>query len=135
MQHHIAMIRKLRKANNLTQQQVADYLHLDRSTYAYYESGRTKINIDILSRLAKFFQISLGQLIGEDPTLTTSATISDGTDAESKAHEAMLINESVARFQQINSDEQYLIILFRSATPEQRSNILTQAAKLSAESK
>ena len=127
MQHYIPLIRKLRKASNLTQQQVADYLHLDRSTYAYYESGRTKINIDILSRLARFFQISLGQLVGEEPPTITTAILSDGTD-EAQALEAMLINESASRFQQISRDEQHLIILFRSATPEQRNNILAQAA-------
>ena len=56
------IIRKLRKEKGLTQQQVADHLHLDRSTYAYYESGRSKLNADIIVKLAHFYQVrSLGR--------------------------------------------------------------------------
>ena len=58
------IIRKLRRERNLTQQQVADYLHLDRSTYTYYETGRTQINIDIVIKLAHFYKVSYATLIG-----------------------------------------------------------------------
>jgi len=58
------IIRALRKEKGLTQQQAADYLHLDRSTYAYYESGRSKLNADIIARLAHFHQIRYEVLLG-----------------------------------------------------------------------
>jgi len=61
------IIRALRKEKGLTQQQVADYLHLDRSTYAYYESGRSKLNADIIVRLARFYQIRYAVLLGDEP--------------------------------------------------------------------
>jgi len=44
------IIRNLRKERGLTQRQVADYLQIDRSTYAYYESGRTRTNIDVMGQ-------------------------------------------------------------------------------------
>ena len=119
--HYVKLLKTLRKENGLTQQQVADHLHLDRSSYAYYESGRTKINIDILIRLAQFFQISLAMLVGEElpPQLDDSATEEDIA--------AALINESVSRFAQLTRDEQYLVILYRSGTPDQRLALLEQA--------
>jgi len=58
------IIRKLRKEKGLTQQQVADVLQVDRSTYAYYESGRSKLSIDIIVKLAHFYQIRYATLIG-----------------------------------------------------------------------
>jgi len=58
------IIRKLRLERNLTQKQVANYLQLDRSTYTYYESGRRQINIDIIIKLAHFYQVSYATLIG-----------------------------------------------------------------------
>ena len=58
------IIRKLRKERNLTQQQVAEHLQIDRSTYAYYESGRARINIDVLVKLAHFYQVSYATIIG-----------------------------------------------------------------------
>jgi len=61
------IIRALRKEKGFTQQQVADYLHLDRSTYAYYESGRSKLNADIIVKLAHFYQIRYEVLLGAEP--------------------------------------------------------------------
>ena len=61
------IIRKLRKEKHLTQQQVADYLEVDRSTYAYYESGRSKLNIDIIVKLAHFYQVCYATLLGPEP--------------------------------------------------------------------
>ena len=57
-------IRKLRKERGLTQQQVADHLQVDRSTYAYYESGRSKLSIDVIVKLAHFYKVSYATLIG-----------------------------------------------------------------------
>ena len=64
-------IRKLRKEKSLTQQQVADHLGIDRSTYAYYESGRTRLNIDVIIKLAQFYHVSYATIIGiPEPDLT-----------------------------------------------------------------
>ena len=66
-------IRELRKAKGLTQEQVANQLNIDRSTYAYYESGRTRLNIDVVVKLAHFFQVSYATIIGQpEPVLATS---------------------------------------------------------------
>jgi len=127
MMHYISLLRKLRKENGLTQQQVADYLHLDRSTYAYYESGRTKINIDILIRLANFFQVNLAQLVGEE--LPAAAVLNDGTDEVFNV-DTILVNESVSRFSQLSREEQYLVILYRSGSQAQREALLEQANAL-----
>ena len=121
--HYIPLLRELRKKNGLTQQHVADFLHLDRSTYAYYESGRTKVNIDILLRLSRFFQVSLGALVGED---LPAAELRDGTE-ETLNIDAILVNESVSRFSQLSREEQYLVILYRSGTQTQRAELLQQA--------
>ena len=61
------IFRKLRKERGFTQQQVADYLNLDRSTYAYYESGRTNPNIGIVVKLAHFYRVRYATLLGPEP--------------------------------------------------------------------
>ena len=121
--HYVSLLRELRKKNGLTQQQVADFLHIDRSTYAYYESGRTKVNVDLLLRLSRFYQMSLGTLVGED---RSAAALSDGTE-EALNVNAILVNESVSRFAQLSREEQYLVILYRSGTQAQREELLLQA--------
>ena len=95
----------------MTQQQLADYLHMDRSTYAYYELGRTKPTIEFIIDLSRLYNVSLNTLLGEQPI------------EEAHDYSGML-------FSQLNRDEQKLVILFRSLRPEQRETMLAQAEAL-----
>ncbi|MCL2195066.1 MAG: helix-turn-helix transcriptional regulator [Oscillospiraceae bacterium] len=122
--HYVELIKQLRRRNGLTQQQVADFLHIDRSTYAYYESGRTKISVEALLHLARLYQITLGQIVGEN---APAEVLADDTD-----YSTALIDDSIVRFAQLNREEQYLVILYRSGTDEQRRELLVQANDLTA---
>ena len=57
-------IREIREDNSLTQQKVADLLSIGQRTYADYESGKTRIPIDNLLILAKFYNVSLDYITG-----------------------------------------------------------------------
>ncbi len=57
------LIRQLRKSNNLTQEDVAEYLHIQRSTYSRYENGTNSVSIDVLCRLADLFNVSTDFLL------------------------------------------------------------------------
>ena len=46
-------IREIREDHALTQQRVADLLHIGQRTYSDYESGKTRIPIDNLLILAQ----------------------------------------------------------------------------------
>lgn len=50
-------LKEERKRAGFTQEEVADYLGTDRSTYTYYESGKIKIPLDVLDRVAEMFGI------------------------------------------------------------------------------
>ena len=52
-------IREIREDSSLTQQKVADLLHVGQRTYADYESGKTRIPIDNLLVLAKYYNVSM----------------------------------------------------------------------------
>ncbi len=57
-------IREIREEHSLTQQKVADLLHIGQRTYADYESGKTRIPIDSIMILAKFYNVSLDYITG-----------------------------------------------------------------------
>lgn len=57
-------IREIREDNSLTQQEIADLLHIGQRTYADYESGKTRIPVDNLLILAKFYDVSLDYITG-----------------------------------------------------------------------
>ena len=52
------VLRRFRLKCGLTQQAVADALHVHRATYSYYESGKTLPNFQQLGRIAKVFGVS-----------------------------------------------------------------------------
>ena len=57
-------IREIREDNSLTQQKIADLLHIGQRTYADYESGKTRIPVDSLLILARFYDVSLDFITG-----------------------------------------------------------------------
>ena len=57
-------IREIREDNSLTQQKIADLLNIGQRTYADYESGKTRIPVDSLLILAKFYNVSLDYITG-----------------------------------------------------------------------
>ncbi|OUO29749.1 transcriptional regulator [Eubacterium sp. An3] len=57
-------IREIREDNFLTQQKIADLLHIGQRTYSDYESGKTRIPIDNLIILAKFYNVSMDYITG-----------------------------------------------------------------------
>lgn len=57
-------IREIREDNQLTQQKVADLLNIGQRTYADYESGKTRIPIDNIMKLAKFYNVSMDYITG-----------------------------------------------------------------------
>ncbi len=59
-----ARIADARKAQNLTQQEVADLLGVAQQTYAQYEVGRSRIPASMLPKLAHDLSVTLDELMG-----------------------------------------------------------------------
>lgn len=57
-------IREIRKERSLTQQKIADLLHIGQRTYSDYESGKTRIPIDNIMILARFYDVSMDYITG-----------------------------------------------------------------------
>lgn len=59
----------IRKANKFTQQELADAIGIERSTYASYETGRNKPDVILLSKIAKVFDVSSDFILEIDTTV------------------------------------------------------------------
>lgn len=57
-------IREIREDHSITQQKIADLLHIGQRTYADYESGKTRIPVDSLLILAKYYDVSMDYITG-----------------------------------------------------------------------
>ena len=54
-----------RRKKGLTQEALCKALDLTRSTYAYYEIGRTLPTVMFLKRLAQYYEVTLDELLDE----------------------------------------------------------------------
>ena len=57
-------IRELREDNDMTQQQVADYLSMKQPQYNRYERGFRDIPTDVLIALAELYKTSTDYILG-----------------------------------------------------------------------
>mgnify|MGYP003952540319 CR=1 FL=1 len=56
-------LRQLRKKKGLTQQEIAEQLHMSQNAYSLLESGKTKLDIQRLHLLAQFYKLSIYYII------------------------------------------------------------------------
>ncbi len=87
------IIKDFREDNDLSQNEVAKYLNIPRSTYGHYETGNSKIPIETVIQLSKLYNITPNDLLGFSSDLA-------GTDI-SKAHKLF----SLIQKENINIDK------------------------------
>ena len=57
-------LRNLREDHDLKQTDIADYLHISQRTYSHYETGSRNIPIEMLIRLADYYDTTIDYLVG-----------------------------------------------------------------------
>ena len=63
-------LQQLRKQKDLTQEELAEALFVSRTAVSKWESGRGYPNIDSLKAIAKFFGVTVDELISSEQVLT-----------------------------------------------------------------
>lgn len=56
-------VKQLRLDNNKTQEEIAKYLGVDKSTYNKYENGKRKFNNDVVKQLADYYSIKVSDIV------------------------------------------------------------------------
>lgn len=57
-------IRDLREDANLSQRQIAEIIHMHKTTYTRYETGEREIPLNIAILLAKYYNVTLDYIAG-----------------------------------------------------------------------
>lgn len=60
------ILKELRKENEYSQQDVADFLNISRSTYGKYETGDREPSLEMLCKLADFYKVTTDYLLGRE---------------------------------------------------------------------
>jgi len=117
-------LRDLREKCGYTQQQIANALNIDRSTYSYYEAGKTSPDIPSLLVLASVFSVSIEDLLGQEQQ--SPLVLSDSSSSQSTAANKFSKNiaQNDSHIYDLTKDEKQLICFFRAANPEIQKLIL-----------
>lgn len=111
-------LQELRRQKNLTQEDLAQALYVSRTAISKWESGRGYPNIDSLKSIAKFFSISVDELLSSDELLTLAEA--DTKQKETRLRDLVfgLLDVSVVLFlflpffgQQVNGGVQSVSLL------------------------
>lgn len=65
-------LQQLRKSKGLTQEELAQAIFVSRTAVSKWESGRGYPNIDSLKELAKYFSVTVDELISPDEIITAA---------------------------------------------------------------
>ena len=78
-------LQELRKQKNMTQEDLAASLYVSRTAVSKWESGRGYPNIDSLKAIAKFFGVTVDELLSGEELL--SVAHEDGKQKENRIHD------------------------------------------------
>ena len=78
----IERLKKLRKKEKLTQKDIATFLNISQPAYQQFESGKKKMNLETMEKLADFFNVSTDYLLGKTdiPDLDLEVDIDNAID-------------------------------------------------------
>ena len=111
-------LRDLRKNNSkYSQQEMADMLNISRSTYTYYETGKSEPGQEKLKKICDILNIDYNTLLGyADEGLTAMFASSDDTIERS--------------FGALTPSEEQIILALRSMNSEEKEYISKQINKM-----
>lgn len=70
-------LRLLRRFYGMSQKEVADQLHLERSSYTYYETGQAEPSLHTLDKLALMYDVSIDFLLGRKTDQSTEQILTE----------------------------------------------------------
>ncbi len=105
-------LRNVRKEHNLKQKDIAEAIGIDRSTYSFYETGKTNPPIETMCALAKIYNVTIGYLIGKE---------ANNPELRERAN---AVSAGVDPIAMLKKDEQLLLMYYRIADDESKKKIL-----------
>jgi len=57
-------LKDLREDSDLKQKEIAEFLHVKQNTYSQYENGQRQLPIEVLIKLAKYYNVTTDYLLG-----------------------------------------------------------------------
>lgn len=77
MKHIGKTIKGIREEKGLTQQQIAGMVNMHRSNYSRVEAGDRDLSLDSVNKIARYFGMTIDELVNFDGNIPDEVTIGD----------------------------------------------------------
>ena len=91
-------LQELRKNKKLTQEELAEDLYVSRTAISKWESGRGYPNIDSLKEIAKYFSVTIDELLSGDEVLSIAEEDNKQKEKHLKSLVSGLLDTSILMF-------------------------------------
>ena len=118
-------LREQRKRMDMTQEQVAKSLNIVRSTYAYYETGKTCPDFSTVVRIAHLFNVTTDYLL--------DANVPDPQLRDDSSSYNAALQKAISGEWSLREPEQKLIMAFRFLNKDKQAEILRMVEKVASE--
>lgn len=115
-------LKELRERAKLNQQNIADVIGVKRSSYAYYETGKSSPKIDALIKIANLYNISVDEILGDlsSPTYKSADNILNSSIPPYEDSEGYRVYD---KFNDLSDFEKMMILKMRLMSPEERAKL------------
>lgn len=102
-----------RESCEMSQQQIANALNVDRSTYTYYETGKTTPSASTLLKLSKIFNVPCSIFLESiNQELDLNSLVADSVDNK-KSRDTTKSYESDEKIYDLSKEEKDILIAYR----------------------
>ncbi len=115
-------LRAIRKEHGLTQQNIADVLGVDRTTYTVYEGGSITPSPATLVKLSQIYNVTVGYLIGVEENHPELRKIPD-----EKQEKKLLSSDPIFL---LKKEEKELLLYFRVLSDAEKHKIIDEMKDL-----
>lgn len=122
----ISLLLKYYRENcDLSQQQVAQALNIDRSTYTYYETGKTIPSINTLIRISRIFNVPYNVFFDcIDQELFSDSSVSDVSNEPVLDKTLIKKSDDLDKIYDLSKEEKDLLIYYRLLSGNEQMDLM-----------
>ena len=103
-------LRQFREYHKIEKALLSSFLDIDEETYNNFESGKEQPNIDIISKLALYYKVTIDEFYGYTPRLQVHDNSLNKPFFEEDEDD---VNEELLKMGNLSWDEKQLILYYR----------------------
>lgn len=111
-------LKQHRELCRLTQQQVADILNINRTTYTKYETGVSEPSHEVLRKIVSIFGTDFNTILGDESPFKKT-----------------VVQDPDLQLYNLSDEEKMLVISYRTMSDSDREKILGEAMKITKRSR